>query len=206
MAGTRVARTTNRRGQGERLREELLDAAYALLVDTGDASGLSLRAVAARAGVAATSVYLHFADLQAIKVALAQRGFAAFATARDQARSGVDDPAVLLIAGCQVYARWAVDHPQLYRLMFSADLSPTFADPGAPNRTAFDALVASVRRCQDAGASPAGGDPLWTATLIWTALHGQVVLRHDRPHFPWAPLDEMVRDLAVRLAGLDPTR
>src|SRR5262245_14863441 len=143
MAGARVARTNNRRGQGERLRDELLDAAYVLLVETGDPSGLSLRAVAARAGVAATSVYLHFADLQAIKVALAHRGFAAFAAARDQAQSGVDDPAARLVAGCQAYARWAVEHPPLYRLMFSADLSPTFADPGAANRAAFDALVAS---------------------------------------------------------------
>lgn len=203
MAGARLARTNNRRGHGERLREELLDAAYALLVESGEPGGLSLRAVAAKAGVAATSVYLHFADLQAIKVALAHRGFAAFAAARDREQSDVDDPAARLIAGCQAYARWAVENPSLYRLMFSADLSPTFTDPGAPNRAAFDALVASVKRCQDAGLSSTTGDPLWTATLIWTALHGQVCLRQDRPSFPWPSLDKMVRDLALRLAGLN---
>ena len=90
--------------------------------------------------------------------------------------------------------------------MFAADLSPTFADTDAPNRAAFDSLVASVKRCQDSGASSTTGDPLWTATLIWTALHGQVGLRRDRPHFTWPPLDDMVTDLVVRLAGLSDLR
>ena len=41
----RVRRRRNPRGQGERLREEILDAADALLAESGDASKLSLRGV-----------------------------------------------------------------------------------------------------------------------------------------------------------------
>ena len=62
-------RRRNRRGEGQRLREELLAAADAIVTETGDGSALSLRSVAARAGVAATSVYLQFADIDALKAA-----------------------------------------------------------------------------------------------------------------------------------------
>ena len=95
----------------------MLAAADAIVTETGDASALSLRSVAARAGVAATSVYLHFADLDALKAAVAQRCFDEFAAARDQAAAGAGDPAATLIAGCQAYVRYALDHPGQYRLM-----------------------------------------------------------------------------------------
>ena len=131
-------RRNNRRGEGQRLREELLAAADAIVTETGDGSALSLRSVAARAGVAATSVYLHFADIDALKAALAQRCFAEFAAARDQAAAGAADPAATLIAGCQAYVRYALDHPGQYRLMFSPDLptlSPSISTgPDLPDR------------------------------------------------------------------------
>ena len=117
-------RRNNRRGEGQRLREELLAAADAIVTETGDGSALSLRSVAARAGVAATSVYLHFADIDALKAALAQRCFAEFAAARDQAAAGAADPAATLIAGCQAYVRYALDHPGQYRLMPSRKPPP----------------------------------------------------------------------------------
>jgi AcrR family transcriptional regulator len=195
-------RRNNRRGHGERLREELLDAAGALVAETGDASGLSLRAVAARVGVAATSVYLHFEDLDALKVALAQRCFVEFAEARDAA-AGVTDPARSLIVRCQAYARYALTHPGRYRMMFGRDL-PLLMSHGpqpSPSLDAFNALIDSIARCQRTGAAPAA-DPARLATMVWTALHGQAILRIDRPDFPWPPLDDMIAELVSRLVGL----
>ncbi len=73
---------------------------------------------------------LHFADIDALKAALAQRCFAEFAAARDQAAAGAADPAAPLIAGCQAYVRYGLDRPGEYRPMFSPDLptlSPTIS-------------------------------------------------------------------------------
>jgi AcrR family transcriptional regulator len=52
MAST--TRSRNPRGQGERLRAALMDAARDLLLELGDQDKLSVRAVTARAGVTPT--------------------------------------------------------------------------------------------------------------------------------------------------------
>jgi AcrR family transcriptional regulator len=200
------ARRNNPRGQGERLREQLIEAAGELVAESGDAGRLSLRAVAARVGVAATSVYLHFANLDQLKIALVERGFAELAAVRDAASEGITDPAEALVLRCQAYARFAVDRPGLYRLMFGPDLPAVLAYQAerSPGRDAFDVLAESIRRCQDTGAAPADAHPARLATLVWTALHGQVSLRTSRPSFPWPPLDEMIAETVRRLVGLRP--
>src|SRR6516225_5196353 len=69
------ARARNPRGQGERLREALIDAAIELLADLQDVEALSVRAVTARVGVTPTALYLHFADKDALLVAVKARCF-----------------------------------------------------------------------------------------------------------------------------------
>lgn len=183
-----------------------------MVTESGSAQVLSLRGVAARAGVAATSVYLHFADLDALRVALAQRCFSEFAAARDASSVGVDDPVRALILRCQAYIQYALDHPGLYRLMFSPDLpaldpamsggGPAGAGETAPSTAALTGLAAGINRCQQAGRTSDTSDPAWLALLTWSALHGQATLRIDRPHGPWPPLEETVPDLMTRLLRL----
>ncbi|HUZ36781.1 MAG TPA: TetR-like C-terminal domain-containing protein [Streptosporangiaceae bacterium] len=221
MTGTKqliqpgAPRRNNRRGQGERLRADLLAAADAIVTETGSSAALSLRAVAARVGVAATSVYLHFDSVQSLKMALAQRCFADFTAFRAAAADHITDPAQRLVASCQAYARYGIAHPGRYRLMFGADLpaltaadaqradvQPDPAAPAEPSRAAFAALVQAVAGCQQAGLAPAGTNPTLLALLVWTALHGQVALRIDRPGYPWPPADIMISEAVTRLVSL----
>ena len=65
MASTDSAppvRARNARGEGDRLREQLLVAAVTLIEDEGDAGRVSVRAIAKAAGVSPTALYLHFPD------------------------------------------------------------------------------------------------------------------------------------------------
>jgi hypothetical protein len=39
--------------------------------------------------------------------------------------------------------------------------------------------------------------------MVWAVVHGIVLLRLDRPQFPWPPIDQMVEETVARLAGLD---
>ena len=56
------------------LRQALLDAALAL-IEAGEEQGVSLRTVAARAGVSNAAPYRHFKDREALLAAVATIGF-----------------------------------------------------------------------------------------------------------------------------------
>ena len=73
MPATRT-RQRNPRGQGERLRDDIIEAASRLLADPA-APPLTLRAVAREVGVAATSVYLHFDDIESLTLAVVNHLF-----------------------------------------------------------------------------------------------------------------------------------
>ncbi len=204
----RAGRRRNPRGQGERLREDLIEAASALVAEAGGAGQLSIRAVAARAGVAATSVYLHFAGIDELKVAVAERCFAELAVARDAAIAHIEDPAASLVARCQAYARFALAYPGHYRLMFGPDLPPAvftqaYDSEHSASRIAYDQLTQAIQRCQQAGGAHKDSDPALVTALLWPALHGQVSLRIDRPNFPRPPLDQVIAETVKRLVGLE---
>jgi AcrR family transcriptional regulator len=197
------ARRRNPRGQGDRLREEVISAASELIAESGDADRLSLRAVAKKIGIAAPSIYRHFPDAEHLKMAVVQRNFATFGAARDRASAQITDPAEALLARCRAYCQFAMDYPGSYRFMFSHQAPP--ADPGRPSGgpAAFQALAASIARCQDAGAARASDDPAHLAAQVWADLHGLVLLRMNLPDFPWpAPLEEMADQAVARLIML----
>lgn len=196
-------RKGNPRGSGDQLRSDILEAADHLIEARGDASALSLRAIAEHVGIATTSIYLHFADLTELKVAVAQRGFVEFAIARDQAAVGLTDPVEVLSARCLAYIDYAVAHPGRYRLMFGPQLRQVTPNQSAnaPSVAALRALEDSIRQCAQAAAAAVDIDPARCALLLWTSLHGQASLQVDRPNFPWPPRAELVTELVRHLLG-----
>jgi AcrR family transcriptional regulator len=197
-----ISRRANRRGEGDRLREDLLTVA----MSTVEAQGLrrlSLRGIARQVGIAAPSVYLHFPDLDHLLAAVVEQGFDRLTIATNAAAQDAADPAEELRARCRAYCRFALEHPRLYELMFQAGLPLTLRDAPeqTPGRRSFDNLVAAVRRCLDAGLAPTHDDPFRLASLIWTAEHGLVLARISRPSFPWAPIDALVDEMVTRMMG-----
>ena len=189
-------RRRSRRGQGERLREEIVDAATALLAETGEIGALTLRAAARRVGIAATSIYLHFPDLDSLTEAAIERAFDEFDAARDAAALGLTDPRSVLFARARAYCRFALDNPGLYRVMF--DVERPASERG---QASFQTLVHTIQRCQSAGLTQEA-DTTGVAALLWAGLHGLASLRINRPQFPWpAPLDEDVERLVTAILG-----
>jgi AcrR family transcriptional regulator len=195
-------RPSNPRGQGDRLRKEIVTVATELVAESGDAGALTLRGVARRLGIAAPSIYRHFADVDELKLAISERAFADFAAARDAATKDVSDPAAALLGRCQVYCQFALDHPGPYRFLFRPQPARPGVDAPLPGGPAIAGLRASIQACQAEGLA-AAGDPDLLATQVWAALHGLVLLRMNVPHFPWpAPLPDMVQHTVTRLLGL----
>jgi AcrR family transcriptional regulator len=204
-----AARRANPRGQGDRLRQQLLAAARASIEASG-ARPLTLRALAREVGITAPSVYLHFPSLDHLLAAVVQQAFADLTDATTAAARHVADPTEELRARCRAYCRFALEHPHLYQLMFQEDLPLSFANDleSTPGRRSFENLVSAVRRCLDSGACPTHDDPFRLASLIWAGEHGLVLARISRPMFPWAAIDRLVDEMVTRLMGLgaSPTR
>jgi AcrR family transcriptional regulator len=191
-------RQRNPRGQGERLRDDIIEAASGLLADPA-APPLTLRAVARAAWVAATSVYLHFADIESLTMAVAERRFSELVRLQDEAREQSPDPYQQVRAGCLAYCEFGLAHPGHYQVMFASPL-PMLTDvpPEAfPGIVSFRRLIDAVARC--IGAEPGDEQAFFTAQLIWQQLHGIVSLRISRARFPWPPLAETVTEAVDRL-------
>jgi AcrR family transcriptional regulator len=163
---------------------------------------LSLRAVAREVGIATTSIYPHFDDIEELARAVVARAFEELDAARDAASANITDPGQALLARSQAYCRFATSHPGLYEVMFQVAVpdTVTLPAPRAPGRRSFEALVESIERVQRSrGRSER--DPRELATLLWATLHGLVSLRISRPNFPWPPLEHQVADAEYLIVG-----
>jgi AcrR family transcriptional regulator len=192
----------NPRGQGGRLRDDIIQAASEVIEESADPKALSLRGVARKLGIAATSVYLHFPDVEHLAIAVAERHFERLTEARREIEATIEDPCQALLARSRVYCRFALASPTYYQLMFQTPLGPnmTFGFDQAPGRRAFEDQVAAVRRCLEALGRP-DEDAFGLATLIWATHHGLVSLRIHRPRFPWPPIEDLAEDAARRIVN-----
>jgi AcrR family transcriptional regulator len=183
-----------RRGEGTRLREELIAAATALFGEDGRA-GLTLRGVARRAGVSAPSVYLHFENLEAVIAAVEERLMIRIAAATAAAAAAAPTPARALHDGCRAYLDLALADPGPYRELFTGGLrTPSGSKAG---ETALAVHERSVAACR-----PEAPQATWaTAIDVWTVLHGMADLRADAPGFPWPDLDDQLSRLLVAIVG-----
>src|SRR5271154_1901369 len=151
----------------------LLTSAADILESEGP-DGLSVRRIAAAAGVAPMGVYNHFSSKSGIVEALFVQGFERLGQAMITL-SAVDDPLEALAEGGRRYRALALAHPMAYQLMFLRAV-PGF-EPSVEARDvahgAFNGLATAVRRAMRAGVI-AQGDPALAAQLIWTSIHGWV--------------------------------
>ncbi|GAB2752859.1 TetR/AcrR family transcriptional regulator [Amycolatopsis magusensis] len=182
-------------GDGEKLREEILEAAEALLIESGTEEALTLRAVARRAGVTTPSVYLHFADKSALLEAVCLRVWGELAARMLDYAGDVDDPLRQLGRCGRVYANFALDHPVQYRVLM---MRPTSGlSPGAD--ACFRHIAKAAAACVDAGIMR--GDPESLAVGLWSALHGCVTLLIAHPEFAWPDDRDTLIDNTIRMAG-----
>jgi len=207
-------RERNRRGQGGRLRAEIVTAAAELLDEAGTEQAVTLRAVARRVGIVAPSIYAHFADRQAILLAVVQQAFAELtATLRATTDAAVgatgEGPEVArLRAACTAYLDFAATRPQRYRVMFGGLWNAAEAVDSAAvsagevtelGQEALGVFVAALDACVAAGSSTST-DTLADAIALWLGLHGLADQRAVATAFPW-PVDIAER-LITALAHL----
>ena len=182
---------------------ELLSAAEAVLVRDGP-GGLTVRAVAAEAGIAPMGVYNRLGGKDGLVDALLIKGF-------DRLRAAIESPddpdmRTRLRDGGLRYREFALANPHFYAIMFEEAIPREHdsAEVEEHARACFGALVRAVEMASAAGVI-AAPDPLEAAQQIWSAVHGAValelrglVLTEDPAATYGAFLDTMIRGLAPR--------
>ncbi len=133
---------------------------------------LTLRSLVEGTGVSTMAVYTWFGGMDGLWTALRQEGFTRLA-ARYDGLTPSADPVRDLTALVAAYVGNALDHPDLYRVMF--DASVDLADRTAAEAT-LEQLVRAAGRARDDGRFLAGTDPRQLATRSWVVAHGLVSL------------------------------
>ncbi|MFE9365398.1 WHG domain-containing protein [Streptomyces sp. NPDC006978] len=202
------ARARNRRGEGGRLRDDIVTAAVELLDEAGDERAITLRSVARKIGIAAPSIYPHFPDQPAIMLAVVRQEFSGL---ENRLRSILDEtgdgPRRRLYAVCNAYLEFARLHPERYRTMFGGlwvpdlgESSLTTEDLARLGMETIQILVDALGDCVAAGQSTST-DPSADAVALWLGLHGLAHQRAVTRAFPWP--EDIADRIITTLAHLD---
>ena len=194
-----TARARNRRGEGTRLRSELIEAARQLLMTAERESDVSIRAVTRAAGAAPQSFYLQFANLDELLREVYKLEFGLQYEVLTAAIDSAADPVAALRVACRAYYGYAQQHPGRYRAMTGLrDRAHDTRDPATfPGMPSFDLTVRAVEAAL-AAVGRRDADPRTATASLWAWVHGVIVLRADRPAFPWPPADDMLDTIVAQ--------
>lgn len=151
------------------LRQTLIEAGLTLLRQSG-AAGLSIRKVAALAGVSHAAPAHHFANLMDLRTAVLAAGHHAFAASMQGEIDLLDrpDPRQRILAALRGYVAFAADNPALFQMMFGG-ASRNEDDPDLC--VATDASYGVLRDiCAPIHPGPGGAEA--NELMVWSLVHG----------------------------------
>jgi AcrR family transcriptional regulator len=167
-------RPRNARGEGDKLREEILQAMLRLIADESRMRTvpLSLREVAREAGVTAPAIYLHFADKEELSRAAVSTLYEQLLAEMDRAEeiSAGHPPDRRLAELAHAYCHFAQNNPTSFRVMFAAH------DRHREETARLaDRWRSAVARMAETGMRVTQ-TPEAAAVSVWSAVHGRLLL------------------------------
>lgn len=160
------------------LKSALIEAGLEELEEKGLES-LSLRSIAARVGVSHTAPKNHFDGLRGLLTAMATVGYQRHAA---EMQKGVEDfppGEARLNASCNGYVRFALENPELFKLMFTSTFhladDPALKEAGWASYT----VLRNVAHGLEWDKADAPGGPWRTEWMLWSLVHGYAMLLID---------------------------
>jgi AcrR family transcriptional regulator len=197
---------TERRDR-ERLetRTRIMDAARDLFAREGY-DAVSMRRIAEAIEYSPTAIYVHFRDKQDLMFQICQSDFLALASGAVTAQlRSIRDPVERIRQMGHGYIRFAVEHPNHYRLMFMTPMDyPKEMVEQDPNRGNVDRdSYAMLRRtCQEAieqgRIRPEFRDADLVAQTFWSAVHGVAslhIVKCNNPWIEWAGIERLSKSM-----------
>jgi AcrR family transcriptional regulator len=195
-------RARNARGEGQRLRDEIIAAAIEVLSAIGAEDPFSLRAVAKEAKIAPPSVYIHFADRNVLLLAVLEKLFreqvAIRAAAEAEVAGGGGGPWERLLARSIAAVEFGLKRPGHYKALFEGRVvlrldDPRIADFGRPLLVRSIELIREIRPIS--AKARVSQDPQRLALLLWSGLHGVISLRINKPTLDWPSATELAEQI-----------
>lgn len=173
----------------QQLRTLIIDTARELFVSHG-VEAVTMREIAKRIGYSATSIYLHFADREALLRDICDTDFLALASSLKDV-SKIAGPVERLQALGRGYAEFALNYPNHYRLMFMT--KRTMCDPQQSSvqqnnaeQDAYYQLKTAVNDVYAAGYFRGDlTDKALIAQTIWAGMHGVCSLQINMANDVW---------------------
>jgi len=194
--------TDRRAREKELLRQKILDTARDLFVAYGY-EGVTLRKIADAIEYAPGTIYGYFKDKDELIRALCVADFEAFEQNFPRDHQPADPLAAIRGIGL-AYIRFALAHPNQYRLMFMTPRpfdvhaldDATLAKRGDPARDGYALLRQTVQAAIEADLlRDEFRNPDLVAQTLWAGVHGMaslaITLGHDH-WLPWQPVDARI--------------
>lgn len=168
------------------LKDSLIASGLKILAADG-VKGLSLRAVAKRAGVSQTAPYRHFSDKDALLAAIAEQGFQRLIGEIGAGIAAHRSPDRRLVAAGMSYFRFAQAHPEHIKVMFGGmvDMDNDHEGLKQAGHEAFAQFVELIVAGQESG-SLRRGHPARCALAAWSMVHGLSLLTLNKHISPEA--------------------
>ncbi|MDZ7682166.1 MAG: TetR/AcrR family transcriptional regulator [Fodinibius sp.] len=155
------------------LKKRILDAARKVLLSEGYRN-FSLRKIAREIDVSATSIYLHFENKDDLVHNLMEEAIERLNGRLEQAVAVGDEPIAKLEALAQEYARFALEYPREYQVIYLISSDEVTRYPKEKFRKARKGyeIVTKVLNAGVQSGSIAEHQPRMAAYTFWAQLHG----------------------------------
>lgn len=187
----------------QRTMDALLAAAEAMFSDR-PVDEVTVEEIGQHAGVAVGSIYNNFGSKEGLYAAVVARALDVDRDYMDRAYTPDRNPIEQLLAASEEYLRFALDHPQFFRMLAFP------AKPG-PYPAAVETAALLSRRVDEQNARMVDAiergisegsirqlDPQKTATILWASWNGIISLawRHDELRQDPEALAELIKSAA----------
>lgn len=180
------------KGEGHARRGEILEAAGRVFVEHGY-EGATIRKIADAVGLSSTALYMHFPDKRAILAELCRDAFETLLEHSRRIAASGEDAEARLREVLKGYARFALDNPNAYSLIYMT--RPSEAKEGAAD--VAQAIGGELyRQFTDLFAELNAQDRLTetpdvAAQVLWAGVHGVVSLQITKPYLAWAEAERL---------------
>ncbi len=156
-------------------RDQICKVATRIFAENGYRA-VTMRAIAAEMRCSPMKPYRYFENKEAIFDQVRRTTYRSLTEAAAQAVAGITDPAASLTAYGEVYIGFALENPDIYRILFEVPQSRNgqASEISEEEKKGWEQLCGILQRAIDADLL--SGDPSVLAHMFWASVHGLLSL------------------------------